>query len=696
METKQSLSLVFMRAPLGSRNACLAIALLGLAGCSFLPRIQEREPVSQSEVGEVGVAVVSAAPFELFVNDLRPGFEINAEVAMKLVGASTRAIEDSTSMATQALLRLAPEVVTSDRKSSSVTDAAGVTTNTASSSRSAQAGDLSKVTAPTVLAADLPSAVADLAAPADINPMLKYQLANSLIQEVRLLNDYVSRAPQRRDHSRFIVRLQVHVQQHGRNTPYDAVTDIAFRAKACGGNESSENSIQVVPLLVNDNIDVSTAAVGRRQLRALGLALQGVRGNVGLGLDVSSRNEQLLRALGSEFNPVLTIGQTPGNNTRNSIRVRVGAVEKGVDKHELVSRSYMVTALLLVPDICSPKDPNKDTESAAPTVFDASRPTADVEFTATTTFRHSRNGVPAIADRGKYPTAKGSVQLWSWRQPRFPGPQMARVELSGEKPPYLSTVELRGGDSLVASMLDRVCLRSAAKEGTQSTNQCGSQDSLLAERVQISEDRNGFTAHFGDRLAYEAATPDLGTGTVNFSGNRLTRICFDYFKKVPQSGDPLGTCIDLQAAALKTFKKPDPKLSAAVKVSDARLIANAKGMASLSMSVTFPDAGKPTRPESVLIEIAGAGLNGVRALGGAAGCVAMTTTVRVTGDCAFIVDLMNAAPGQLVRLKAVARKPGSDGKPLTEVAIEPNQSVFEVNLESPDFAIVVPPRSTPK
>ncbi len=182
------------------------------------------------------------------------------------------------------------------------------------------------------------------------------------------------------------------------------MTDIAFRDKACGGNESNDNPVQVVPLLVNDNIDVSTAAVGRRQLRALGLALQGLRGNVGLGLDASSRNEQLLRALGSEFNPVLTIGQTPGNNTRNSIRVRVGAVEKGVDKHELVSRSYMVTALLLVPDTCVPKDPNKNTESAAPTVFDASRLAADVEFTATTTFRHARNGVSAIADRGEYRT----------------------------------------------------------------------------------------------------------------------------------------------------------------------------------------------------------------------------------------------------------------------------------------------------
>jgi hypothetical protein len=55
----------------------------------------------------------------------------------------------------------------------------------------------------------------------------------------------------------------------------------------------------------------------------------------------------------------------------------------------------------------------------------------------------------------------------------------------------------------------------------------------------------------------------------------------------------------------------------------------------------------------------------------------------------------SAAPGQRVRLKAVAGKPGSGGKPATELALEPNQSIFEVNLESPDFAIVLPPRTAP-
>lgn len=681
-------------APFSRRCAWLAVALLTLTGCGFTPRIQEREPVSQSDVGEVGVAIVAAAPFELFVADLRPGFEINAEAALKMVGASTRAIEDSNSVATQALLRLAPEVISGERKSSSVTDAAGVTTTTASSSRSAQAGDLSKVAAPTLPAGDLPAALAELAAPADINPILKFQLANSLIQEVRLLNDYVSRAPQRRDHARFIVRLQLHVQQHGRNTPYDAVTDIAFSAKGCDAKP-----VQVVPLLVNDNIDVSAAAVGRRQVRALGLALQGLRGNIGLGLDVGSRSEQLLRALGSEFNPVLTVGQTPGSNKGNSIRVRVGALEKGIDKHELVSRSYMVTALLLVPEGCSElkvANGQKVIPALGSQESEPSRKVADVAFSATTTFRHARHGTSVAADPGGYPTANGAVQLWSWPKPRFPGPQMARVELSGEKPPYLSAVELRGGDSLVASMLDRACLRSAAVAVSEGSEQCGRADALLAERVQVSEDRNGFTAHFGDRLAYEAATPEVGTGEVSFSGKKLTALCFDRIYEVAETRTLKGTCIDLQPAALKTFKKPDPKLSAAVKVSDARLIANAKGAASLSMSVTFPEPGKATRPDSVLIDISGAGLSGVRVLGGAAACATTTTTVTVTGDCAFIVDLINAAPGQLVRIKAVARKRGADGKPATELALEPNQSIFEVNLESPDFAIVLPPRPAPR
>jgi hypothetical protein len=651
-------------------NVCRAMTLATaalFAGCSLAPRTTERIPKNAADIGTVGVAVVSAAPFELFVKDLEPGFEIDGKKALELVTATTRQVEDTYIQSLQALVKLAPGQLSGTRESSTSTDADGKTTSTSSSTSSSSAGDLSKVVGPTIPATTLPGALPGGSAPAGVNPMLSHLLATALLQEVKLLNKYVRTAPTLRDHTQFIVRMQLNVRQLGRNTPYNAEIDIAFN-----------KGVVAVPLLLSDSIDIASASTARGTIRSLGVGLAALRGNFDLGLDVGSRAEGLLRALGSEFNSVLSVGQTPGKT--NSISVQVGANEKGVDKHELLTRSHLVTMLLLVPN--------------EPRNCVGQHCISNLEFTPKVTFRHARDAGSTF-DAEK--TLSTAFELAHWPTPRMPGEQLARVLLSGKSAPYAGKVTLRGGDALVKGMFDRVCLRDAdATKFPDQPRLCEGEYSLQSTGWDAAEDRNSLEANF-DLLGVSTAKKEGKPAAAQKEqmptarGKELTHVCFETPKKYGPHKLERGSCVAVSAQVLEATE-PESELSAKVTVGESRLIADRDGRASLSMSVAFPKQGDKDfekRPARVEIDIGGAGLLAIDSVDRSAKCAQAGAGVVVTSDCSFVLRLANAAPGQRVSVAAVGIKPGGKDRKEIKEPIAPSASSLEVVLLSPELAVVL-------
>lgn len=702
-----------------TRHALIGLPLLlVLASCSHWQRVDEREVSKSEEVASIGVAIVSAAPFELYASDLSPKFEIDAATALRLVGASTRQIEDSFARATQMMLRLAPEVLTSERRTNSMADATGALSSSSAASSVARAGDWATVPAATLPEAVLPTPLA-ASAPSGINPMLQHQLASALIQEVRLLNDYVQRAPRAQGHARYIVRLQLNVQQKGRNTPFDAITEIHFKtsAGACG----PERPVQAVPLLVNDNIDIAAASVGTNRINALGLALAGVRGNVGAAAEFSKVSAQLLRSLGSEFNSVLSVGQAPAPKPgepmrRGGIQVKVGAVEKGVGQHELVSRSYMVTVLLLVPECSRDLTTRQERAAAEASALAASaanaalssqqalawvgtaiqrgmqleaeirndelsRFFAKVGFETSTRFEHARKGRP-VDD--SVLSNHGEVELWTWPGPRLPSPQLARVELTPvsakESDLFTGTVQLRGGDSLVQRLFDRACLLGTDPPHVNPKGRaCENEKALLADSVTPISQRNGVEAKFASRLE---RAPD-SKSPVRFGSTELKTFCIDYFEGSAGPRPDGSVCTKLEAALPRKVEPELPALEAIIRAADARLIADSLGSAVLTLAVEW----KPERrPSEVRIDVSGADIRQVRRLGGVKDCAVLATSVVVNGDCLVAIDLGNAAPGRLVKVTAKAY--GKADKPV-DLSLKPD--VFEVILRPPEVSFLSRP-----
>lgn len=716
----------------------LPLALL-LAGCAQWGQPQERKPKDADDVATLSVAVVSAAPFELYAKDLSPNFEIDAETALRLVGASTRQIEDTFVRATQATFRIAPEVLTSQRSTMSSVDATGAVSASSAASSAAGPGDLSKVSGPTFAATTLPAAIA-ASAPSGMNPMLQYQLANALIQEVRLLNDYVSRAPRAKHHAPYVVRLQVNVLQKGRDTPYDAVTDIRFSLPDDTNCEGKNKTVRAVPLLVNDNVDVGTAAFASHRASAVGLALAGLRGNVGVGADVSRSTQQLLRSLGNQFNSVLNVGQTPRTNDdakADSIRVKVGAMEKGLNQHELVSRSYMVTVLLLVPRCAQPaslrvsrlslaRDSVMANAAALPAqqaasagfaaavkaVKDASEEErsqrfATIQFSSTTFFEHARTAERLAARQpvSSGPTqdcakckeaestgtdrSKAQVDLWTWPKPRFPGPQLTRVELvevgSGKPGLFSGKVTLRGGDGLVSNYFDRACLVAGdAMLPAQNGKACDREEALLADGLEVVNGRNGIQASFGPILELGSASFKATPEVVAYSGKGLRRFCYDYIGDLEDAKGPTDSvCVVLQPPPPAGKASSEPAFTAKVRTDDSRLIASRPGTATLTLAVEWPKK-KGAEPDAVHIQLGGAGVAGLRVLGGAAACARLADVLVVTNTCLLAVDLINAAPGRLITLSAKALKADK------EQSLELNPSRIEVMLRTPEPAVLLP------
>lgn len=640
------------------RWACLGATCGALAACGLFnrPKVEERAPKSFEEAGAVEVAVISVARWESLIKPLIADFEIDGKTALATAIATTRQTQEQTLSAVQFVLRAAfGGTADSNETTRSARTAAGATTEeSASTSRSARSpGDISQVPAPA-----LPGAPAAASAPAPLaighDAITQYQLASALLQEVQLLNSYVRDAPKLAGYEPFVVRLQVSVRPKGRNNPVDANVNVSFLPKQLGDDPPI-----VVPLLVTDSLDATSALDFKHQIAQLGLALGALKGNTSVLSSYGKTTEDIAQAIGWQYNSQLTVGRP----TPNSVSARIGAMPVSLNRFDLVPRTRNISVLLLV---------------KRPIGGDV----ATVRYTSRAEFSLARTGEPLPSERSspeqiatqilvRYPTlsncsssflgalgavgqrdatartdpclrlsglnAEVTAQLfWSelaaalssgpigfgefethfWPSAQLPpGPRaVASLLVTGAKEPYGATTTLLGG----ANLTERDVARGSIALGPMGE--------LRANDVSIVESRTGVQLEF----------------------RNLSQVVLDWLGAQSELSITLQgkTGVTQIAATGGVVRRDEPKpnaLSSVVKTGPQAFV-SAKNETVLTLGVRLPKpvGDKKSLVTSLLLEFAGGIPYAVTRTDAQPACASLqAASIVVTADCNFDVGVRN-------------------------------------------------------
>jgi len=307
----------------------------------------------QSEVGDIHIATTFVAPWNEYVERLSPNFSLTSQQALEAVVPTTAISQEKFADTLAAALQVAPPTSSTAETETENVAADGTTTETSTSTETSGPGDLTKV--PSVNATDPKLTGAAIPLPKDpkleVDPFLQHTAATALYQEVQILNDYVRNAVQRHNATPYVVRIQITVAPYARNQPYDTHLNVSFFGHDLLKNEDrttnqSDNERQafVVPLLVTDNLEAQLSARSADIVRQLGAAATVLQGGFAASLGLDRRLEKLNAILANDLNSLLTVGRA----TRNSMYVRLGAMQTATAQYSMVPRNYNITALVLL------------------------------------------------------------------------------------------------------------------------------------------------------------------------------------------------------------------------------------------------------------------------------------------------------------------------------------------------------------
>lgn len=358
-------------------SSCAAVVVLTACGDQNIRRFDAHFPTSQTEAGSVTVSVVSVEHWYDVVGALSPNFQLTGDQALgkslpvtaalqekllsSLIGGVSVALPTAVQTSTSELVKAADQADAAETSSVKRTETSG---------QPPTLGGVSE----TRKAADLPGfdSFKDLLTEGiETNPLLQYQTAVALFQEVKLLNRYVEKAAGRHGFIPYLVRLQIGVTPYAYRQPYDVYARIGFfngasPKTACRGNKPYENCEdlaghmpEIVPLVVTDDIELNRQSRAAQAVRQLQAALSGTVQGIGLAGQLQTLNDQLQANAGSGLNSVSTVTRL----ANNTIQARFGAVNdptiqgctlrldfgcRGIDR-SMVNRNYSVSLLLLVP-----------------------------------------------------------------------------------------------------------------------------------------------------------------------------------------------------------------------------------------------------------------------------------------------------------------------------------------------------------
>lgn len=312
-------------------------------------------PAKQDEVASVHLAFLGVRKWDDLKKDLETKFTLTPEKALgavvPIVGAASSSLVDMDN----ASLR-----------------ASGPTVPNAPNIANAPS------TPTPILPSDLTSAVSPISGVTarsntlGMDPFLQYRTAQSLLQNVTLLNNTIASAPLHDDYDPYVVSLQVTLMPHKRDGAYDVYTDITFvdsadhyesktgqhaaatSGKACPLPENPASLVskytdkvpRVIPLLVTDDLEAVSGSRGTRRIMELNAALAAAAPQVSGAGTYQKYTDAINKFMGEETNALVTVARLQ----ENVFRVRFGANVQD-NKHHLgmVPQAHTVHLLLLYP-----------------------------------------------------------------------------------------------------------------------------------------------------------------------------------------------------------------------------------------------------------------------------------------------------------------------------------------------------------
>ena len=374
----------------------VVLALLTMATASCAPSLMKPKEVnSRDEAGAVLLSVNSVAPWDQVADAMQPNFTLKSgDAALAQVIPATAKIQEQVLSAfglslglglPQSFSESLAKKVTEVKETTQTTGKTSTTSSTSTTTDSTEETDTEKPGAAPTPATGTPAggefpAGEVPAGDLGLDPLLKYQAAKSLYQAVQLMNREIQFAAVRQGYVPFMVRMQLAALPYQRNLPYDIHAKVSFfptdssdyteetplRLNEQAAEEVEQTATQVeqtateddavlelpgpelpyvVPLLVTDNLEQAIKSRAVEVARQIGLAVSAMIQGVGaeLGLDAAKRDRSSL--LGADLNSLLTVARL----TDNSVYVRLGAANQATAGNALISRTYDITLLLLVP-----------------------------------------------------------------------------------------------------------------------------------------------------------------------------------------------------------------------------------------------------------------------------------------------------------------------------------------------------------
>lgn len=148
-----------------------------------------------------------------------------------------------------------------------------------------------------------------------------------------------------------------------------------FAAATFATGVTADNEVELFPLLIADNLELTAHKRSARQVRDIALSLQAMVQNAGVAANANTYREIAQAALGQEYNNLLMVSK----RDHNQLRVRLGALNSPTTRYAAVPRNHYITFLMLV------KNKNSDSNKLVPNLNDV-----DISYSAE--FRKSLNG----------------------------------------------------------------------------------------------------------------------------------------------------------------------------------------------------------------------------------------------------------------------------------------------------------------
>lgn len=352
-------------------SVLLALSVPLLASCVGLGRIDEISvrphlAAAFEEAGSVHIAVLNSAPLARISTQLQPKFAINEEKALEEVIPNTQVFMDRVLDVVERSLRVTTPQTTKTETETYHSETGQDPTTKVDRTESQQPGAVpgaAPIPGGARTAAAIPAGAVAALGERTIDPFSRYRAATALLQEIRLLNQYVVAHHIPDDVSAQIVRLQVSVLPFARHQPYDVYTNITFFPE--GNNDGTGSPLLslaeptaagaagiaaagiavVIPLLATDNFEASSQSVGAEAVQQAALSLLGLVKGFGIGADYGRLMDQLRTVSGRELNALFTTARL----TDNTLRVRLGASFNSRSGYTMVAQTHNVSALVLLP-----------------------------------------------------------------------------------------------------------------------------------------------------------------------------------------------------------------------------------------------------------------------------------------------------------------------------------------------------------